>query len=410
MAADPSDEPPRQDAPPEDTPRDPDAADAAALEQARKFLGDESVRNASVEKKTEFLKSKGFTREQLERLSGELEPQPHQHQHAADAAPSDEKEARQAWQEKEVARQAAPAATASDDASESASEPDLLTPPTTAATSPTSGGPAPIITYPEFLTKAARPPPLITPSRLGNILAVSGSVWALLYGTARFAVGPMVDALNDARGDYYAHVGERLGDLVERLEGAASEVPYPAGRPLLLLSRRRSSAEFSDATGDCYDEQSTFSDPTELFHRDIGTQTSPVLRPADSAAGAGASASASGRRRDSSASTRRTEISVDSQVRRLAAVRASLRELGDMSTRRAEASADLHGLLREIRDDVDALGSGGPGAVADFSSLYGRGAVTDPDDEVKRAKDAIRSVKGMFLSARSFPAAAAGAR
>jgi hypothetical protein len=44
--------------------------------------------------------------------------------------------------------------------------------------------------------------------------------------------------------------------------------------------------------------------------------------------------------------------------------------------------------------------------IQDFSTYgalgYGRSA--EPDDEFKRTKDAIRSVKGLLLSARSFPA------
>ncbi|KAI1780640.1 peroxisomal membrane anchor protein conserved region-domain-containing protein [Hypoxylon cercidicola] len=347
-------------APDTSTPQDADVIEKT-LEKARKFLRDEKVKNSSVEKVTKFLESQGLENAQIQKLLEEYEQdvQNASSLPATDASPT-KRESSEPERAVEVKEKKAAEAK-----------------PSTAPSS-TSNSP-PIITYPEFLTTSPRPPPLITPTRLANILAVSGSIWTALYGVARCVVNPMVENLNESRTDYYSHVNERLGQLVEKLEGVVSEVPYKNGKPL--------KSKYEESV--CEDDESTFSDPTELFHRDIGTQTSPVMLAED---------------RPSSRNTSgQGDKPVDAQVRRLAALRASVRELNDMHIRRADGSAEMNARLREIRDEVDKLGAP---AMVDFSSGYsglGYGRSSEPDDEVKKAKDAIRSVKGMFLSTRSFP-------
>ncbi|KAI1076528.1 peroxisomal membrane anchor protein conserved region-domain-containing protein [Whalleya microplaca] len=334
------------------------------LDQVRKFLNDENVRNSSVEKKTEFLASKGLDSAQIRALLKEVDGDVHASnvQSATESpSPNENTEKTPDWR-KDVSDTTSAAPNAS-------------------AAPPSTADAPPIITYPEFLTTSPKPPPLITPSRLANILTISGGIWTLLYGTARFVVSPMVDTLTDARTEYYAHVNEKLGEMVERLEGAASEVPYRNGK---LLRSNQSEGSYRD-------DESDFSDPTELFHRDIGTQTSSPLLAAQKLP---------------TNTPEKPEKVIDGQARRLFALRSSLRELNEMHTRQAENSADLTSLLREIRDDVDKIGAP---PMPDFTSIHtGLGYRSgEPDDEVKKTKDAIRSVKGMFLSARSFPAVSA---
>ncbi|KAI0010633.1 peroxisomal membrane anchor protein conserved region-domain-containing protein [Xylariaceae sp. FL0662B] len=340
-----------------------DSESQDVLDHARKFLDDENVKNASVEKKTEFLKSKGLDSAQIQGLleeAGEGTQAPNV-QSAANSSSANENT------EKPSGRIGDVQGTASDATDSSTASPSTADAP-------------PIITYPEFLTTSPKPPPLITPSRLTNILTISSGVWTLLYGTARLVVSPMVDTLTDARTEYYTHVNERLGEMVEKLEDTASEVPYKNGK--ILKSTREE--------GMYQDDESNFSDPTELFHRDIGTQTSPIITPQNLPTSA----------------SEKTDKPVDSQARRLSALRTSLRELTNMYTHQAENSANLNALLREIRDDVDRLGAP---PLSDFTSVHtGLGFRSgEPDDEVKKTKDAIRSVKGMFLSAKSFPAVSA---
>lgn len=185
----------------------------------------------------------------------------------------------------------------------------------------------------------------------------------------------MVETLSESRSDYYAHVSQNLSTLVGKLEGVVSEVPYKNGKPL------KSEADV--------DDDSSYGDPTEMFHRDFGTQTSPLT--------------------SAVASPVPGEKTVEQQASHLAQLTSSLKELSDTYVSQAENSGNLHLSLREFRENVDKLAyPSGP----EYSSLYGgsgfgMGRSSEPEDEIKKTKDAIRSVKGMFLSSRMFPAVTA---
>ena len=393
-----SEEPDNLDAPEE--PRE------ASLEDARRFLSDENVQTASVEKKAEFLKSKGFSAEQIEALLGEGEQDGGPATAAPPPAPT------QSEPEPPTASPGPPAPAAESSPSPSPSS-------SSGRSDDRSGNMAPIVTYPEFLATSPRPPPLITPSRLLNILSVAGGAWTLLYGTARYAVGPSVAELNDARADYHAHVAEKLGDFVGRLEGAVSEVPYSRDKDGKTVfhnrtgsggghGRRRLSVSVSEGAYD--DADSTVSDPTELFHRDVGTQTTPPPPPPPSSSlSPFQHGNSDGEGADSDPA--REKSAVERQESRLAALRASVQELNNIYAKRATDAADLGDSLRAVRDDVDNLILR-PSSMPAFSSadLY-TGQTKPPGgdgvDEFRRTKDAIRGVKGMFLSTRAFPAVAA---
>ncbi|KAK7755816.1 hypothetical protein SLS62_002101 [Diatrype stigma] len=348
----------------------------ASIEQARQFLKDENVQGHSVEKKAEFLKSKGFSDEQIQALLGEKES-------ASEAKTAVKSEP------PEASSPAPPSPSTQQEASPTAASSSSIT--------ESRRDVPPIITYPEFLTTSPRPPPLITPSRLLNILTVSGGVFTFLYGSARYLVNPMVSDRDDARADYHNHVGERLGELVEKLEEVVSEVPYKdKDGKVVLNSRAATTTEGSDDRGH-EDNESTFSDPTELFHRDFGTQTST---PPESLATRSPTTLAEKEKE-------KGQNPIDKQAGRLASLRASLGELNDMYTRRAEDSADLDATLRSIRDDVDGLALPPSGSYAYYSSADSSRGPNGADEEFRRTKDAIRSVKGMFLSARSFPTVSA---
>ncbi|KAF3025678.1 hypothetical protein E8E14_013894 [Neopestalotiopsis sp. 37M] len=331
--------------PPNSEPPKPESEPTPTLEQARKFLNDETVQNASKEKKSEFLRGKGFADGDIEKLLSEETAKEGSITTSNEGAQQGAIETREA----PVVPQSTPAISQ-------------------AASAPLSE-PAPIITYPEFLTHSPKPPPLLTPSRLLNAATVLTTAWTLAYGAARFIVAPMVDTLTESRSEYYDHVNTKLSTFVEKLEGVVSEVPYKNGKLPKL-----------DVDGD---DNSSYGDPSEMFHRDVGTQTSPFI-PDYSSPEVGGKA-------------------VDQQARRLEQLTTSLKELSAMYTTQAENSSSLQLALQGIRDDVDKLGHN-EGA---YSSLYGGSGFgissSDPNDEIKKTKDAIRTVKGMFLSSRMFP-------
>ncbi|KAI0876382.1 peroxisomal membrane anchor protein conserved region-domain-containing protein [Hypoxylon argillaceum] len=353
----------------------------STLEHARQFLDDDTVKAASPEAKREFLKTKGLDDSQITQLLGgpqeesQSPPAPQSAPESPATAPAGDLE--QETSSHQEAKEATSPSVEDPSPEAVSSTPETLEIPSSPAVSSRTDNPPPIITYPEFLTKPQRPPPLITPSRLANILAVSGGVWALIYGISGLAIRPMVDNLNEARSEYYDHVNKNLSQLVEKLEGAVSAVPYKNGKPLKTQPQGR----------DVDDNESTTSDPTELFHRDVGTQTSPP----PSLIGSTSNTSNS------------NESPVDVQARHLSAISASLRELTLIHTQKAESNADLRSAVGEIREQADKFLYP---PVQNFS-VYGGlsyGQSSEPADEFKNAKDAIRSVKGLFLSSRSFPA------
>ncbi|KAK8039417.1 hypothetical protein PG993_007828 [Apiospora rasikravindrae] len=338
-------------------------AEPTTLDQARRFLADASVQGQSRDKKAEFLKTKGLQNEDIEKLLSE-----ENETETPSASPSKPPE-----QEPEAVAEKV-----------TAGEPTIPQPtPPTSAASVTSEAP-PIVTYPEFLTHSPRPPPLITPTRLLDIVAVSGTAWTLLYGAARLIVSPMVESQTEARSDYYTHVNEKVSHMVEKLEGLVSEVPYKNGKLL-----RQQSEAYTDADDD---KSSSYDDPTEMFHRDIGTQTSTP--PASVTPSPGGSDS--------------TESTVDAQARRLARLSSAVKELSDMYTKRAEDTSNLHSGVCELREEVDKVYR--QPQWSESASIYGlprMGRTQQEDDEYKKTKDAIRSVKGVFLSSRMFPASTA---
>ncbi|KAI0518528.1 peroxisomal membrane anchor protein conserved region-domain-containing protein [Xylaria bambusicola] len=332
----------------------------ATIEHARRFLDDETVKAASLEDKRTFLKSKGFEHSQIDQLLNES---------ADESTPSSAIEPVATTGDADVTVDVS--STVADSPSSTVSSFSNDSPSPVASF---TGDTPPIITYPEFLTKPQRPPPLITPSRLANILAVSGGIWALIYGLAGLVVKPMAENLNEARSEYYHHVNGKLSQLVEKLEGAVSEVPYKNGRPLRSQKQGR----------DMEDNESVTSDPTELFHRDVGTQTSPPPSLYESSASS-------------------EEKPVDSEAKQLSRIRVALRDLTLMHTQRAESIADVRSEVGQVRDQVDKLAYP---PIQDLSTYGGLsyGQSTEANDEFKKTKDAIRSIKGLFLSSRSFPA------
>ncbi|KAJ2972209.1 hypothetical protein NUW58_g9233 [Xylaria curta] len=332
------------------------------LEHARRFLDDESVKAAAPDKKRAFLKSKGLDDTQITQLLDE----PQEENQSPTPQPAIDSSA--------LPDDADRKTDAQPNIDEASSTPVHSSSP---IASSAADSPAPIIAYPEFLTRPQRPPPLITPSRLANIIAVSGGVWALIYGIAGLVVRPMVDNLNEARSEYHQHVSGKLAPLVEKLEGVVSEVPYKHGKP--------PKSQYSDRA--INDDESITSDPTELFHRDVGTQTSPP----PSIVG------------NTSSISNNSEKPVDIQAGQLSSISALVRELTLIETQKAERSADLRSAVGELRGEVDKLAYP---PVQDFSTFggLGYGQSAEPNDELKKVIDAIRSVKGVFLSSRSFPA------
>ncbi|KAK3387249.1 peroxisomal membrane anchor protein conserved region-domain-containing protein [Podospora didyma] len=338
-----------------------DEPQTASLERARKFLQDADVQKTTPERKAEFLKSKGIPERDIEELLKD---------EVRGASATSQAESRSL--STQITPPATPPAAIEEPLSESGTEPLKLE---------KRDDRPPIITYPEFLTKPARPPPLVTVNGFFNTLYAFGAVSALIYGASKYVVEPMVDALTEARISLHDTAKQDLDKLVAKLENTVSEIPP-----------NKKTAEASGHT-DADDDaaSSSYDDPTELFHRDIGVQTSLPTSPL------------AGTFPDLALST--PEKPVAQQTRRLTELVASLKGVHEGTTSQTRAYMNITVDLDDLRTDLDRLGS----AQNDWQppagfSFYGRSSRSEPDDEIKKAKENIRRVKGVLLSARSFPA------
>ncbi|PVH83879.1 hypothetical protein DL98DRAFT_652306 [Cadophora sp. DSE1049] len=313
------------------------------IAQARKFLEEDEVRDASTDKKIAFLESKGLGNEEIQELLGIIRN----------------------TEASNTSETSAPAPTPTP-------TPTSPPPPQPAYSPPQYQTPSqpPIITYPEFLTTPPHPTPLITKPRLLTTLYAFSGLTALLYGTHNYLITPMLASLTEARLSFASTSKANLDKLTAQLEGLVSEVP----------ANMR-----NKGIGEKDDESESDEDPTELFHRDIGIQTSPfVSRPSSPV--------------DTSPLSTHTS--------RLQTLKSSLEGLIKDSSSEGIETAELEGTMGILREYLDGLAFVQPSysyGVGGYGGGGGGRSGKDEDDEIGKVKKEIRGVKGVLLSARSFP-------
>ena len=217
----------------------------------------------------------------------------------------------------------------------------------------------------------------MTVSRFLNTLYAFAGVSTLVYGTSKFVVAPMVDNLTEARISLHDTAKDNLARLVEKLESTVSEIPTSTSPHKPADSHDGSTSEYDD--------------PTELFHRDIGVQTSPPPTPNPYGS------------YTNSPPLDPSATPTDIQSRRLGQLVASLREVEKGFKSESEDYDDIKTLVGVFQDELDEMNRTAINLVGG-STLYGFGRSVEPDDEIRRAKEGVRRVKGVLLSARSFPA------
>ncbi|KAK6433834.1 hypothetical protein LTR95_009985 [Oleoguttula sp. CCFEE 5521] len=306
----------------------PSSGEAATdQERVKTFLQHDEIRDAPVEKKRTFLLSKDIPDHVIDQELGAI----------------------------------AAAFDASDFASFKTNSTTASSPPQTRSASP------PIITYPEWLAESHKPPPLITVSRAVNTAYIASGLAALLYGASTFLIQPMAEKMTESRHDFAAHSNTKVDEFNDRLSKLVSRVPE------------------TKRTGDDADDvESITSDPTELFHRDMGTQTSPPLSPSSSVSTEAGS-----------------HPVVTKQADRLASLNSELAsilsgsESADAATKvRQEKLDELHNYLDNTlyRSQSVSVWSSG----LDANEDKGRW------DVVEELKKEIRGMKGVLLSAKRF--------
>ncbi|EDU48260.1 Pex14-N domain containing protein [Pyrenophora tritici-repentis] len=330
------------------------------LEQASRFLDDPAIRDAPREKKVAFLESKGVSAGDIETLLGEKEEDDMRKQSVVEQSPTEEREPEHV--EEHVDEQAWPS-----------SPPRAVNVP---EYQPQPREIPPIVTYPEFLASTEKPPPLITTNRLVNTAYITGGLMASIYGLSKFIIAPMTEKLAESRHDFASHTQAQLKELNERLGKAVSVDPATKVKAIKDIPDDVSEAD---------------SDPTELYHRDYGTQTTPNLS-----------------RRPSTSSPPDPHPTVTAHENRLKIMKIHLQEMETTSKSSNTARdalrtkvSDLTSYLSEMDYQSQYYPNMGRYG-SNFSWMSGNSG-TSKNDQIEVLKGDIRAVKGVFLSARNFP-------
>ena len=188
----------------------------------------------------------------------------------------------------------------------------------------------------------------------------------------------MLDTLTEARHSLFENASSNLDALNEKLENVVSVIPVST-----RVSKSGSYGPDQNETEE--DDKSDASDPTELFHRDTGTQTSPPM-----------SISTSSSSLDASGSLPITPLSIHtSQMKsldtELLSILTSTNEVVDEDAMILHGISDLREYLLEIQYGRK------PGSSRGETSRW------RADDEISKVKAEIRNIKGVLLSAKSFP-------
>ncbi|KAM3483923.1 hypothetical protein MY8738_002677 [Beauveria namnaoensis] len=320
---------------------------------AKRFLDDEKVKNEPRDKKVAFLKSKGVEDDHIQKLLDDTHE------------------------------------TTSDKDTEASSPTPQKSKPSTSTTAATDR--APIVTYPEFLTKPQRPPPLVTTQGLLNTLYGFAGLSTLVYGVSRYVAEPMIASLDDARQELHDTTASRLDALVHQLERTVSVVPPPKHASALATSSSPPTSTTTAIANDAYEDE----DPAEMFHRDVGTQTS--FNEALPAAGQGAT-------NPKEEAKQPPALQHATGVTKLAKCVSGLR---DAVVSQSGDFEDIKAQVEHFREELDRMTfpqmDFTPGGYTMMSTMGGL-SKNEPDDEVRKVRDNIRRIKGVLLSARSFPA------
>ena len=340
------------------------------IEVAREFLKDDAIKNAPRDEKIEFLKNKGLADEVIQKLMVE----------------DDEKSTELKTIHDTTANTSSEPQSPTPSTSQTAPEPVPVPQPVLSPTPRESRSDMPpIITYPEFLLQPQKPPPIITVPRLVNAAYIFAGVSALTWGASKYLIEPMLQTLTEARHDFADGTLQDLEKFNEKLEGVVSHVPYIASSATKRLQ---------DANDDI---ESVDSDPTELFHRDIATQTTPGLSRSSSVA---------------SLTRNRLDPTV-AQAERLSGLSYSLRTLTQSLQYANDKDKTLQDTVDDFQKKLDSMESSFGIMKNDYygsSGIYASAAndskkSSGKDSEAQKFKQEIRALKGAFLSSRNFPTA-----
>ncbi|KAH8427514.1 peroxisomal membrane protein PEX14 [Aspergillus melleus] len=368
-------------------------ARSTLLEQANNFLQDDAIRDAPIDRKITFLESKGLRNDEIDSLLGvSRNPEATNTNTSTEATSPDSVNAPSKSENESEAQASSTSSTPS--SSNSPATTSTGTASTNIARSPApSSSPRdvpPIITYPEFLVHQSKPPPLVSFQSILYTLYGAAGIGASIYGASEYLVKPMLANLTSARHELAQTASENLQKLNEKLEQNVSVIPPQ-------LAARKPTDESSE------DSDSITSDPTELFHRDVATQTSQDLEATQSKA------------KEDDEKVPDPTATVNTHVKRVEVLTSHLREFADIEKQSSAVDDTARTGLNELHHYLDGLIYSKPGysAVSGYG-VYGSqgmdsngtstGMGKGEEDAISSFRSEIRGVKGALLSARNFPA------
>lgn len=318
-------------------------ASKTVIDQVRKFLQDPSVKDAPMQKKISFLESKGVQRDIIQDvLSSETT--------STTFSTADFQTSRQAQEQGQLHNHVPP-----------------------------------IVTYPEFLMQPQSPPPIVTVNRLLSTAYITGGLVATIYALSKFIISPMAANLAEARHELAEHSSDKLSLINDKLSSLVSIIP-----PSTNTKAGNVDSDEID------DNESTVSDPTELFHRDIGTQTSAPPSPGPESPGSDNTLAA-------------PESVLTKQETCLKIIHSHMSELLAANESNASSNEDVQSGISDFKQYLDRMAYSIPA----YQYHPGESVFTPPgtpkdkkDDAVAAFKAEIRGVKGVLLSAKRFPSAA----
>ncbi|EEA26575.1 hypothetical protein TMatcc_005148 [Talaromyces marneffei ATCC 18224] len=347
---------------------------SALLEQAKTFLADPEIRDATTTRKIKFLESKGLTNDEIDSLLGVS-----RNKDAPITPETNDPSSSQAMIQSDTASATAIATT----------------PPSN--TTPSPRDVPPIITYPEFLVNASAQgkPPLMSLRTVLYTLYGAAGLGATFYGASEFLVKPMLRSLGDARHELAETALANLSTLNEKLENNVSKIPV---RPL--------SEQLAD-DGEDDETESITSDPTEVFHRDIATQTTPELLN-DTPGTFGTI---------STGTDDNPHKVVDSHKQTLAKIASHLQDFVSDHTTSGELDDTMRNRIADLQSYLDGLKYSSFNSYLSNNNLYNNsynysvggwdpnrgGNKSKEEDAISAFRAEIRGVKGALLSARNFP-------
>ncbi|KAI9833375.1 MAG: hypothetical protein M1826_007473 [Phylliscum demangeonii] len=257
----------------------------------------------------------------------------------------------------------------------------------------------PIIAYPEFLVRPTSARPLVEARHVVYTAYIAGSVFATAYGTSKYILSPMLQLLGEARQSLATTALTNLKDLNERLERTVSEVPITLQRTAAAAvgSARKTDGDRSEAT-------LSDSDPTELFHVDAGTQTSPMISRAPSPSS------------DTSPPSVDKLGALASQEMRLKEIFERLVDVAEVDRNAGETDRPLAAGIQKLSAYLDSVIESSSAHRSPYDGVHS-GAVAglrkgdqrriSIEESVASIKSEIRGIKGTLLSAKTFPAGSA---